>query len=673
MKTYLFLIFINVFYVINAQISLGNLIIYPNPPTTDGVDRHNDDFNVRVRTPNGIWKNLYEYKTFVNSGSTRLEWSPSSFVTFSHQGAVEIEITSNWTSINSVLIRPQSKGISYTLTGDTIRFQIAEPQQLSVEINGNRYKNLHVFANPIKTAPPSNTITKVFRNNIINELPDEGYLAQDGDVIYFEPGAIVKGQIVVRDKTNVKIMGYGIIDLQHLDKNYSSDNIPTDYKWIQGITVRQSTNISIDDVIINDSQQMGIELTETKFININNIKLFTRVLWGDGIAIKGSDNINISNSFLRTCDDAISIYSTRVGWSGNPYPQIRNTYDINVEDVILYADQAHPIEIGYHGSQSNVIGDGNWLGRFHFTNIDILEHDELQGSYQGAISINCADGNTCRDFYFRNIFVEDFTQGRLLTIKVEPEGYGAATTDGLKVRNIVFDNLKYEGYGEGVSIIKGIECERFVDGVHFQDLTINGQIIRNLTDYTLSGGSSGFATNPYAYNITFQEANNYSTTLTSGFYKIRNKQSLHYLTATAIESDLDEDAYYVATSTNQNTDSQIWEVINLGGHYRIKSVANGNYLHNSDEFYANDCTSRYILTYPEGELTVQEWKIVPKPEGGYTINNAYTRGYLEPSTQQINVKTKYVVNNEKNGLNNQLWEFITVPVYLDDSFASIVK
>lgn len=655
MKIYLFIILMNVYCLTIGQLSISNLTIYPDPPTTDTINRHNDDFTVRVRTLNGQWENLYEYKTYVNSGSSRLDWSASSFVTFSHQGTVEMEITSNWAPINSVLIRPQSKGIPYTLTGNTIRFQIADPQQLSVEINGNRYRNLHIFANPNygRIQRP----TKIFSNSVINTLPNDTYEAEDGEVIYFEPGAIVKGQIVIKDKTNVKIMGYGIIDLQHLDKNYSGgDNIPPEYKYIQGVTIRNSSNVSIDGIIINDPQQMSLNIVESNMIDINNVKLFSRVIWGDGIAIKGSDNININKSFLRTADDAISIFSTRVGWAGNPNPQLRNVYDIKVENVILYADQSHPIEIGFHGPRNSTVGEGNWMGRFRFNNIDILEHDEPLVDYQGVISINCADGNTCTDFIFKNIFIEDFTQGRLFTIKVEPAGYGAAITDGYRVRNIVFNNLTYNGSGEGASIIKGINCEKFVDGVHFQDFKVNNNYVLKLSDYN-------FDTNSSAYNITFQEANNFSTILPSGFYKIRNKQSLHYLTATPLESDSNGGAYYVATSTNQNGDNQIWEVINLGGHYRIKSVSNENYLHNSDDFYINDCNSRYILTYPVGELTTQEWKIVPKPGGGYTINNAYTRGYLEPSTQQININTKYVINNEKNGLNIQLWEFEPIEIF----------
>lgn len=673
MKTYIFLILLICCIATNAQISLNNLIIYPDPPVTDGVDRHNDDFSVRVRILNGTWKNLYEYKTYVNSGYIRGENTASSFVSFDFNGAVEIEVTSNWANINSVLIRPQSKGIAYNLTGNTVRFQINKPEQFSLEINGDRYRNLHIFANKIISRPLN--ATKIFRNDTINTLPNNKYIAQDNEIIYFEPGAIVKGGIYIREKSNVKIIGHGILEMLDFEKNYNG-NPSSSYQYLIGIALKRSDNVYIDGPIINDTQHYCVELTESEFIDIKDVKMFSRVIWGDGIDMVGSNNINISESFIRTADDAIAIYSTRIGWSGNPNPEYKNAYDISVKNTSLYADAAHPIEIGFHGSRDNNLG-GNWIGRIHFDGIDILEQDVNINDehWAGAISINCADENTCRDFTFRNINIEEFTNGRIFNIEVESAGIGAAITNGHLVRNIVFDNLVYNGFGEFASVIKGLNCDRYVDGVHFHDLTINGQIIRNLTDYTLSGGSPGFETNPYAYNITFQEKNNYSTTLPSGFYKIRNKQSLHYLTATTLVSASNGNAHYVATSTNQNTDNQVWEVTNLGGHYRIKSVSNGNYLDNSDEFYINDCTSRYIFTNSEGEFTTQEWKIVPKPEGGYTINNAYTRGYLEPSTQQINIKTKYVINKEKNGLNNQLWEFqpVSSPLILDGSFASNVK
>src|SRR5690606_33708861 len=146
----------------SSSIAQSYVNIYPDPPSTDGVDRHNNDYTVRVRTVNGTWKNLYEYKTYVNSGASRETFQQSSFVMFDFSGTIEIEITSNRTNIKSVLIRPISENISYTKTGNVVKFYLSEPKQLSFEINGNRHRNLHVFANDIEIPPHPASVTKRF-------------------------------------------------------------------------------------------------------------------------------------------------------------------------------------------------------------------------------------------------------------------------------------------------------------------------------------------------------------------------------------------------------------------------------------------------------------------------------------------------------------------------------
>lgn len=609
-------------FCFNSYYLLGQhqLNIYPEPPVEIGIDRHNNDYTVRARSLNGTWENLYEYKTYVNSGASRQIFEESSFVMFDFNGVVEIEITSNWANINSVLIRPQSKGISYTQIGNVVKFYLSEPKQLSFEINGSRHRNLHIFANDIEV-PPLEKITKVFKNDVINELPGGKYIAQDNEVIYLEPGAIVKGGIHIREKTNVKILGRGIIDLQHMDKRYTNELMP-DYQSIVGISIQVSDNITIEGPVINDPQHYCVEVTESEFINISNLKMFSRVLWGDGIDIVGSNNIDIGNCFIRTCDDAIAIYSTRI----RPWTfQERNTYNITVENTVLYADAAHPIEIGWHGSGNK--NNGSRIYNLQFNNIDILEHDEYHEAFQGAIAINCADENICRDFYFRNINIEDFTQGRLFNIEVEPAGMGGATYPGWIIRNIVFNNITYNGSGELPSKINGLDCNRYVDGVHFYNLIINGEIIKNLNDYT-----AGFLKNQYAYNITFQEKNNYSTNLTDEYYLIKNKNSGQFLT---LNSSSEE---YIKSSSLMMmplSNSQIWYVSRISGtgHYMIKSSINNKFLEGSEDlFHPNFCYSRYLFTSALNGRTYQEWKIVGNNTMGHTINNAYSCVYLTDIT-----------------------------------------
>lgn len=656
------LFFLNFVSQIQAE-SLNKLIpqlnIYPEPAIRGfGFSRHNNDFSVRVRLlPNGDWKELYEYKTFVNSSQERSDFEESSFVVFDFSGRVMLEITSNTTPIREVLVRPQSKVIEYSKSHSIITMILDKPEKLSLEINSDRYRNLQIFANTIVDPPPPGALEYlpgIYENDIF---------PSNGDTIYFHPGAILMGKISIIDKENVVILGRGLIDLMDLRKQYNSETdwIPP-YEYKQGIEIRRSKNIKIQGITINDPQTYAIEIVESDSITINNVNVFTRVLWGDGINMVGTSNISINDCYLRTSDDSIAIYASRVrNWRW----QNKDAINISITNSILYADAAHPIEIGWHGNQGkngsadpNTPVTGNLIYNLRFEEIDILEHNQpndKDSAYQGAISINCGDENKCINFRFKNVRIEDFTEGKLFTIKVEPAGFGAAVTSGEKVKDIIFENLTYNGYGEEPSIISGLSCDRFVDGVHFQDFTVNGQLIKDLSDYFIT-------TNNFAYNITFQEANNFSINLPDGIYKLKNIQTKKYLQKTDEKSTINPSHNFVITFPEQNTDNQLWQISRITGtgHYNIKNILDNKYLTNSEEQYNYDCKGRYTMTTSKQNSTSQEWKIVKNSSGYYNINNVYTRAYLHNSIEPYinNPSGNYSINYPKNMHLNQNWQII---------------
>lgn len=122
------------FLIVNAQ-----LYTYPEGLRT-GIP-HNDDFTVRVRTKGGEWKETFEYKVQVDMDKVQ----DASMVQFDMDEPVEVMIKKNNGMIHSVDIRPKSKGIEYKLIENCILFTLDKPQYLSVEFNGDRLHNLHLF------------------------------------------------------------------------------------------------------------------------------------------------------------------------------------------------------------------------------------------------------------------------------------------------------------------------------------------------------------------------------------------------------------------------------------------------------------------------------------------------------------------------------------------------
>ena len=508
---------------------------------------HNTDFTVSVKKENATeWTDLFEYNTFVNKSLGDLtESSRSSFVSFDFSGSVTVKITcNNYTDVTGkITVRPLSRTIIPVIepnAKNTFTFNINDPSKYSVEIDGHRYNNLQIFANALSNYAIKPTITYEPGVSYYNESLNSAHkkihikpgavlivpylgpfpynengkiIVQDNDEIYIEAGGVLKGGIIGRDVKNVKIFGRGMIDISNYPKQYDAD--VDNYAYIRGVILNSCNNLLIDGITISDSQQCCIEIDESYDIRINDVKLFSRAKWGDGIHMQGTSNVTINDCYNRNSDDCIAIYCSRHGAPPYVDEDKNTTYlfneasNITVTNTLLYADRGHPIEIGFHGD--NAYGHELKIQNLYFEDIDILEHDELWLSdgnyndvYTGAISINCSDNIVCNDFVFKNINVEDFSNGRLLSVNVEPEGSGAARANGKSVTNIRFENLSYNGYGERPSSIKGIDAGRYVKEVYFENFKVNGRLIRRLGDYKAQGVKM-IATNRFAYKVTFQE------------------------------------------------------------------------------------------------------------------------------------------------------------------------
>lgn len=417
----------------------NQLVAYPAP---EGAVQ-NSDFSVSVRIVGQKWQELPEYLVKVDEvrgTSHAVENSSMSYFDFS--GEVEVAVTYNKGDIRNARIRPLSYGIEPEIKGNTLTFRLTQPRNLSVEVNGDIFHNLHLFANPVDEFIPDRKDTSlIYFGPGIHKVADGKLKVTSGKTVYLAGGAVLMGQVLIEGVENVKLIGRGMID--HTVK--------------MGVRIANSKNILVEGIFCTQCATGGSDQ-----VVIRNVKSISYYGWGDGMNVFSSNNVLFDGVFCRNSDDCTTVYGTRLGFKGG----CRN---ITMQNSTLWADVAHPIQIGTHGSTPNPEA----LEDLTYINIDILDHKEPQVDYQGCMSLNAGDSNFIRNVRFENIRVEDFRQGQLVNLRVF---YNSkyCTSPGRGIENVLFKDITYNGKNAELSIIAGYDSQRKVKNIVFENLIING-------------------------------------------------------------------------------------------------------------------------------------------------------------------------------------------------------
>lgn len=447
----------------------AQLVTYPTGLST-GM-KHNDDFTVRVRpsgsTDESDWQDVFEYNVQVDMDQVQ----DASMIQFDMDSPAEVMIKKNNGTIHEAIIRPLSKKILPSVVGNTITFRLEKPQYLSIEVNGDRTHNLHLFANPLETetysvegegvmnwAGPKDVYLKdpkvmYFGPGVHRpkDLPNIEIRIPSNTTVYLAPGAVVKAKLIVDKAENVRIIGRGILDHP-----------------LRGIEVTNSKNVLIDGITVINPDHYTVFGGQSTGLTIKNLKSFSCKGWSDGIDLMCCSDVLVDNVFMRNSDDCIALYAHRWNFWGD-------SRNITIQNSILWADVAHPINIGGHGNDQT---EGDLIENYTFRNIDILEHDEDDDPYRGCMAIGCGDKNLVRNILFEDIRVENFQEGRLFHLCVYfNEKYNKAPGRGIE--DITFRNIIYNGKCAHRSLIKGYNAVNTVKGITFENILINGQKMKD--------------------------------------------------------------------------------------------------------------------------------------------------------------------------------------------------
>lgn len=398
------------------------------------------DYRVRVRIPEGEWRDVPVYGFLVAAGSLPLRHADTTCVApFSFAGEVEVEVTPLHCSPDSFRIRPLAAGIEATRQGGTLTFALDKPCYLSIEVNGDTFHNLHLLADSLGRVPEEADI--VFPPGL-HEIAGDSLLIPSGTTVYVAPGALVKGWLLVADATDVQILGQGIL-------------LPPDSHG--GVEVHRSRRVLVDGPLTT-----RLPIGESDSVEVRNVKVFSSFPWGDGFNLYACSHIWQHHLLARTSDDCSTVYCTRKGFRGS-------SHHIRVEDAVFWPDVAHPVMIGLHGDTAK----REEVYEVIYDNIDILGQCEHQLDYQGCIAINDGDNILVHDLTFSRLRIDDLQCGMLFNLRVcFNQKY--CTAPGRGIRGIRFNDISYNGHDPNPSLIIGYDDSRKVEDIRFSNLTING-------------------------------------------------------------------------------------------------------------------------------------------------------------------------------------------------------
>lgn len=446
MKHLLLVVLVSFGMAVQAQLKTYPVGLHTGMP-------HNDDYTVRVRMLGGEWQDVFEYKVQVDLDKPQ----DASMVQFDMGSPVEVMVKKNNGTVREVAIRPLNNNIACRQVQNAVFFTLDKPQNLSVEFNGDRLHNLHLFANPMEEEVYSEEAKGVmfFGPGIHRpkDLPNNQIRIPSNTTVYLAPGAVLKAKLLVDNAENVRIIGRGILDHP-----------------VRGIEITDAKNVLIDGITVVNPEHYTVFGGGSSEIVIRNLKTFSCKSWSDGIDMMCCRKVLVDNVFLRTGDDCIALYNHRWNWWGG-------SSDITVRNSVLWADVAHPINVGGHGDPDSLTGEV--IENLTFHNIDILEHDEDDPLYQGCMTVDCGDKNWVRNVLFEDIRVENIQEGRLFYVKVRfnPK-YDKQPGNGIE--RITFRNITYTGVGENASLVQGLDKNRGVRNVVFDSIMINGVKMKHL-------------------------------------------------------------------------------------------------------------------------------------------------------------------------------------------------
>ena len=413
-----------------------------------------------------------------------LDTQVAGIAAFAAEGPVDVEIRPAH-DVKRVDVRPLSLGATATIADGVIRLRLPRPCQASVELNGESERVLYLFYDPPERDAPAPGTPRVRRFE--PGIHDVGRIELASDeTLYLAAGAIVRGTVLAKDASGVRIRGRGILWSPGKDRQLGNM-----------IRLERCRDVHIEGITIVDSHTWTLVPTHSENVVIERVKLVNWQFGSDGVDVVSSRHIRVSDSFLRDNDDCIAVKA--LPWGERPWEMSEtapDVFDVTIERSVMWnMAWGNAIEIGFE-LRSRAVRD------IVFRDIDVIH------TVRGAVlSIHNGDMATVSNVRFEDIRVED-ARHKLVDVaiflsqysvdrpqdKAEIErNYLHGAWDGVQkvvpaerakhaahrghVRGIVFRDVRVVDGPLPFSILSGYDPQHAIEDVVFEGLAYLGRPI----------------------------------------------------------------------------------------------------------------------------------------------------------------------------------------------------
>ncbi len=438
--------------------------------------------------------------------------------------AANVEVTLSQT-FSSYTLSPKSRNIATTKSGNTVTFS-SGPNYLIFNVSGQEL--LFILLDAEETNPPhlgdanvksiadynvDNTGATLVTSKVQSAINTASGASQN--VLYFPPGRYKVGELSLKSNMTLYLAGGAILYGSDSTGDFNNVSGGIDIEGAQHALIRmlqikntqilgrgvldanghalraanlkanllkieQSSNITVDGIVVRDSSYWNTLIYRSDAVTIQNYKVIncrpttTTYNQTDGVDFDECTNGKLFNAFLYTGDDGMATKNEEP--SGTV-----NTKNISHEHVVVYNNSV-ACKVGTKSM-------GQTMDGITFKDIDVVKAGR-------ALTIEAYDTAVVQNTTFEDIRVEA-ADSMLINIALDqpPDWRDAANTS--IVKDTYFTNVS-SAVKQTINL-HGKSSSLNINGVHFENLTVQGKAVTSQTD-----SDASWNINSYVSNITFK-------------------------------------------------------------------------------------------------------------------------------------------------------------------------